>query len=205
MHLLIQRPRTARPGAPRTPCAALRHNFGTLWALVLVACHAPPPNAAHSPSVTCFRVTPTGFANGQDAANVAMLFRLVRMDTTHIRWATDVDPAMRALRYLYLDSAVEALGWHSNVWLDEPRSDSLRWSAGNDFRNIELVLTRHGRTLRGYATVGGDIPGVPRRVLGPVRADPVACGPLRDRRPPAPDSGWAVPADRMRSGSQRRP
>ena len=140
----------------------------------------------------CFRVAPSGSMSTRDSAKIVTLFRLVRMDSTHMRWNSEVDSATRQLRYLYLSPAVETWGWSFNAWSRDAASDSLRWWGGNGFSAVELVLAPAGRSLIGYATVGGDAPGGHPRYLGLVRADPTACGPLLHRRPPDPDSGWST-------------
>lgn len=144
----------------------------------------------------CFRVTPAGPMRGRDSVKVAKLFRLVRMDSTHVRWNAEVDSATRELRYLYLDPEAESLGYIANFWAKDARSDSLHWWGGNGFSSVELVLTPQGHSLVGYETVGGDAPGGHPRRVGLVRADPVACGPLLlHRSPPDPDSGWSTAED----------
>ena len=143
----------------------------------------------------CFRVAPSGPMSTRDSTKIATLFQLVRMDSTHMRWNSEVDSATRQLRYLYLSPVVENRGWSFNAWSKDAMSGSLRWWGGNGFSAVELVLTPVGRSLAGYATVGGDAPGGHPRYLGPVRADPAACGPLLHRRPSNPDSGWSTDGD----------
>lgn len=82
------------------------------------------------------------------------------------------------MRYLYLDSTVESWGYGPNYWAKDARSDSLHWWAGNGFSGITLVLIPSDSMLVGYATVDGDVPEIPPRHMGRVRAEPVPCGPL---------------------------
>jgi hypothetical protein len=136
----------------------------------------------------CFRVVAAESMSARDSHNISTLYRHVRMDSTHVRW-NEIAPGPPAMRYLYLDSTVESWGYGPGYWAKDARSDSLHWWAGNGFSGITLVLIPSDGMLVGYATVDGDVPEIPPRHMGRVRAEPVPCGPLLRRRPPDPDSG----------------
>jgi len=153
------------------------------------ACGQPASPPRQTSAKDCYRVTPAGPMSQRDSIKISALFRLVRLDTTHVRWNAETDSVSRNFRYMYLIPEVESWGYQLNYWSERPPTDSLWLGAGTGFSAVVLTLAPHGRTLFGYAIVGGDAPVPPQR-MGLVRADPAACGALANRRPPKPDTTW---------------
>ena len=196
MHLLIfsllarpssaKQPRAGRAGRLMRACAF----WPSLGVAAAVGCTNAEPANNKSATSECFSVTPAGPMRRRDSVKLSKVFRIVRLDSTHIRWNADVDSTTRKLRYLYLDPKIESLGYGVNFWAQDSHSDTVHIWGGNGFAGVHLALARRGASLLGPATVGGDAPGVGPRFLGLVRADPVACGSLVLRRPA--DAGWST-------------
>ena len=187
----VHRGSTAQVGHRRTVLQVqLRACLMVSTTIAALGCRHVGSDASRFPARECFRVVAAGPMSTRDSTNISRLYRHVRMDSTHVRW-NKIAPGPPEMRYLYLDSTVESWVYRSNYWAKDARSDSVRWWAGDGFSGITLVLTPSDSMLVGYATVGGDAPGIPPRQMGQVRAEPVDCGPLLRRRLPDPDSGWS--------------
>lgn len=114
LHLLI----AARPDSTHRLCCsrtALRMRFRN-WLMVSTAvaalgCRRAEVDNSRFSGLECFRVVAAGPMSSRDSTNISTLYQHVRMDSTHVRWNSEVDSATRETRYLYLDSTVESWGY----------------------------------------------------------------------------------------------